>query len=201
MIYQLLFRSFAGTTNSRAEIINPKYYIMKKIFLIILTFVSAMFLNSCSKSDVMLSGDWWTLLPDEVGSGSEDLVIRFNSANSTINFALKSKLDKDDKNYYMVESLARKYTVENTGKGEGIIRVTEKDGTMWPELHISSLTLVTLGLSHRDTDGKVIDNMAFLPFLEDTDKKIIKTTESSYELRIRYIIDRFRSIGRLVDTE
>lgn len=43
--------------------------------------------------------------------------------------------------------------------------------------------------------------MAFLPFLEDTDKKIIKTTESSYELRIRYIIDRFRSIGRLVDTE
>lgn len=118
---------------------------MKKIFLIILTFVSAMFLNSCSKSDVMLSGDWWTLLPDEVGSGSEDLVIRFNSANSTINFALKSKLDKDDKNYYMVESLARKYTVENTGKGEGIIRVTEKDGTMWPELHISSLTLVTPG--------------------------------------------------------
>ena len=61
---------------------------MKKIFLVILTFVSAMFLNSCSKSDVMLSGDWWTLLPDEVGSGSEDLVIRFNSANSTINFAL-----------------------------------------------------------------------------------------------------------------
>ena len=101
----------------------------------------------------------------------------------------------------MVESLARKYTVENTGKGEGIIRVTEKDGTMWPELHISSLTLVTLGLSHRDPDGKIIDNMAFLPFLEDTDKKIIKTTESSYELRIRYIIDRFRSIGRLVDTE
>uniref|UniRef100_UPI004028AD30 hypothetical protein n=1 Tax=Candidatus Cryptobacteroides bacterium TaxID=3085639 RepID=UPI004028AD30 len=174
---------------------------MKKIFLIILTFVSAMFLNSCSKSDVMLSGDWWNLIPDEVVSGSEDLVIRFNSANSSINFALKSKLDKDDKNYYMIESLARKYTVENTGKGEGIIRVTEKDGTMWPELHISSLTLVTLGLSHRDTDGKVIDNMAFLPFLEDTDKKIIKTTESSYELRIRYIIDRFRSIGRLVDTE
>lgn len=147
---------------------------MKKIFLVILTFVSAMFLNSCSKSDVMLSGDWWTLLPDEVGSGSEDLVIRFNSANSTINFALKSKLDKDDKNYYMVESLARKYTVENTGKGEGIIRVTEKDGTMWPELHISSLTLVTLGLSHRDTDGKVIDNMAFLPFLEDTDAQFIR---------------------------
>ena len=173
---------------------------MKKIFLVILTFVSAMFLNSCSKSDVMLSGDWWTLLPDEVGSGSEDLVVRFNSANSTINFALKSELDKNDKNYYMIESLARKYTVENTGKGEGIIRVTEKDGTMWPELHISSLTLVSLGLSHRDPDGKVTDNIVFLPFLEDTDKKIIKTTDASYELRIRYVIDRFRSTGRLADS-
>ena len=48
---------------------------------------------------------------------------------------------------------------------------------------------------------KIRKIQAFLPFLEDTDKKIIKTTESSYELRIRYIIDRFRSIGRLVDTE
>ena len=173
---------------------------MKKIFLVILTFVSAMFLNSCSKSDVMLSGDWWTLLPDEMGSGSEDLVIRFNNANSTINFALKSELDKNDKNYYMIESLARKYTVENAGKREGIIRVTEKDGTMWPELHISSLTLVSLGLSHRDPDGKVTDNIVFLPFLEDTDKKIIKTTDASYELRIRNVIDRFRSIGRLADS-
>lgn len=163
-----------------------------------LTVISALFLISCSKSDVMISGEWWTLLPDEVGSGSEDLVIQFNSAKSTVNFALKSLDNKSDKNYYMVESLVRKYTVENTGEGEGILRITDKNGNQWPELHISSLTLVTLGLSHRDASGNMVDNMAFLPFYEDTDKKIIKTTDSSYETRILGVIDRFRAVGRLV---
>lgn len=163
-----------------------------------LTVISALFLISCSKSDVMISGEWWTLLPDEVGSGSEDLVIQFNSAKSTVNFALKSLDNKSDKNYYMVESLVRKYTVENTSKGEGILRITDKNGNQWPELHISSLTLVTLGLSHRDASGNMVDNMAFLPFYEDTDKKIIKTTDSSYETRILGVIDRFRAVGRLV---
>ena len=171
---------------------------MKKSILFVLTVISALFLISCSKSDVMLSGEWWTLLPVVVGSGSEDLVIQFNSAKSTVNFALKSLDNKSDKNYYMVESLVRKYTVENTGKGEGILRITDKNGTQWPELHISSLTLVTLGLSHRDASGNMVDNMAFLPFYEDTDKKIIKTTDSSYETRILGVIDRFRAVGRLV---
>lgn len=171
---------------------------MKKAILFVLTVISALFLISCSKTDVMISGEWWTLLPDEVGSGSEDLVIQFNSAKSTVNFALKSLDNKSDKNYYMVESLVRKYTVENTGKGEGILRITDKNGNQWPELHISSLTLVTLGLSHRDASGNMVDNMAFLPFYEDTDKKIIKTTDSSYETRILGVIDRFRAVGRLV---
>ena len=171
---------------------------MKKSILFVLTVISALFLISCSKSDVMISGEWWTLLPDEVGSGSEDLVIQFNSAKSTVNFALKSLDNKSDKNYYMVESLVRKYTVENTSKGEGILRITDKNGNQWPELHISSLTLVTLGLSHRDASGNMVDNMAFLPFYEDTDKKIIKTTDSSYETRILGVIDRFRAVGRLV---
>lgn len=171
---------------------------MKKAILFVLTVISALFLISCSKSDVMISGEWWTLLPDEVGSGSEDLVIQFNSAKSTVNFALKSLDNKSDKNYYMVESLVRKYTVENTSKGEGILRITDKNGNQWPELHISSLTLVTLGLSHRDASGNMVDNMAFLPFYEDTDKKIIKTTDSSYETRILGVIDRFRAVGRLV---
>lgn len=171
---------------------------MKKAILFVLTVISALFLISCSKSDVMISGEWWTLLPDEVGSGSEDLVIQFNSAKSTVNFALKSLDNKSDKNYYMVESLVRKYTVENTGKGEGFLRITDKNGNQWPELHISSLTLVTLGLSHRDASGNMVDNMAFLPFYEDTDKKIIKTTDSSYETRILGVIDRFRAVGRLV---
>ena len=171
---------------------------MKKAILFVLTVISALFLISCSKSDVMISGEWWTLLPDEVGSGSEDLVIQFNSAKSTVNFALKSLDNKSDKNYYMVESLVRNYTVENTGKGEGILRITDKNGNQWPELHISSLTLVTLGLSHRDASGNMVDNMAFLPFYEDTDKKIIKTTDSSYETRILGVIDRFRAVGRLV---
>lgn len=106
---------------------------MKKIFIVILTIFTALFLNSCSKSDVMLSGDWWTIIPDEVGSGDENVVIRFDNSSSTVNFAVKST-NADDKNYYMVESFARKYTLENTAKGEGIIRITEKDGTQWPEL-------------------------------------------------------------------
>ena len=53
---------------------------MKKTFIIILTLVASLFLNSCSKADIMLSGDWWTIITDEVGSGQENLVIRFNSA-------------------------------------------------------------------------------------------------------------------------
>ena len=48
---------------------------MKKIFIVILTSFTSLFLNSCSKSDVMLSGDWWTIIPDEVGSGDENVVI------------------------------------------------------------------------------------------------------------------------------
>ena len=99
---------------------------MKKAILFVLTVISVLFLISCSKSDVMISGEWWTPLPDEAGSGSEDLVIQFNSAKSTVNFALKSLDNKSDKNYYIVESLVRKYTVENTGKGEGILRITDK---------------------------------------------------------------------------
>ena len=115
---------------------------MKKAILFVLTVISVLFLISCSKSDVMISGEWWTLLPDEAGSGSEGLVIQFNSAKSTVNFALKYLDNKSDKNYYIVESLVRKYTVENTGKGEGILRITDKNGNQWPELHISSLTQV-----------------------------------------------------------
>ena len=115
---------------------------MKKAILFVLTVISVLFLISCSKSDVMISGEWWTLLPDEAGSGSEGLVIQFNSAKSTVNFALKSLDNKSDKNYYIVESVVRKYTVENTGKGEGILRITDKNGNQWPELHISSLTQV-----------------------------------------------------------
>ena len=46
--------------------------------------------------------------------------------------------------------------------------------------------------------GNMVDNMAFLPFYEDSDKKIIKTTDSSYETRILGVIDRFRAVGRLV---
>lgn len=115
---------------------------MKKAILFVLTVISVLFLISCSKSDVMISGEWWTPLPDEAGSGSEDLVIQFNSAKSTVNFALKSLDNKSDKNYYIVESLVRKYTVENTVKGEGILRITDKNGNQWPELHISSLTQV-----------------------------------------------------------
>lgn len=101
---------------------------MKKTFIIILTLVASLFLNSCSKVDIMLSGDWWTIITDEVGSGQENLVIRFNSAKSTVNFALKS-LESKENTYYMIESLERKYTLESTGKGEGIIRIVEKDGT------------------------------------------------------------------------
>ena len=93
---------------------------MKKIFIVILTIFTALFLNSCSKPDVMLSGDWWTIINDEVGSGDENVVIRFDNSSSTVNFAVKST-NKDEKNYYMVESFARKYTLENTAKGEGII--------------------------------------------------------------------------------
>ena len=115
---------------------------MKKAILFVLTVISVLFLISCSKSDVMISGEWWTLLPDEAGSCSEDLVIQFNSAKSTVNFALKSLDNKSDKNYYIVESLVRKYTLENTGKGKGILRITDKNGNQWPELHISSLTQV-----------------------------------------------------------
>ena len=115
---------------------------MKKAILFVLTVISVLFLISCSKSDVMISGEWWTPLPDEAGSGSEDLVIQFNSAKSTVNFALKSLDNKSNRNYYIVESLVRKYTVENTGKGAGILRITDKNGNQWPELHISSLTQV-----------------------------------------------------------
>lgn len=169
---------------------------MKKIFIVILTIFTALFLNSCSKSDVMLSGDWWTIIPDEVGSGDENVVIRFDNSSSTVNFAVKST-NKDEKNYYMVESFARKYTLENTAKGEGIIRIYEKDGTQWPELRFHSLTLVTLGLSHIDETGKTVDVVSCFPFFEDTDKKVIKTTDSSYSTRINTLIDRFRSVGRL----
>ena len=98
----------------------------------------------------------------------------------------------------MVESFARKYTLENTAKGEGIIRITEKDGTQWPELRFHSLTLVTLGLSHIDETGKEVDVIACLPFFEDADKKVIKTTDSGYSTRINTLIDRFRSVGRLI---
>lgn len=77
---------------------------MKKTFIIILTLVASLFLNSCSKADIMLSGDWWTIINDEVGSGQENLVIRFNSAKSTVNFALKS-LEPKANTYYMIESL------------------------------------------------------------------------------------------------
>ena len=73
---------------------------MKKIFIVILTIFTALFLNSCSKSDVMLSGDWWTIIPDEVGSGDENVVIRFDNSSSTVNFAVKST-NKDEKNYYI----------------------------------------------------------------------------------------------------
>ena len=79
---------------------------MKKTFIIILTLVASLFLNSCSKADIMLSGDWWTIINDEVGSGQENLVIRFNSAKSTVNFALKS-LEPKANTYYMIESLER----------------------------------------------------------------------------------------------
>lgn len=89
---------------------------MKKTFIIILTLVASLFLNSCSKADIMLSGDWWTIINDEVGSGQENLVIRFNSAKSTVNFALKS-LEPQANTYYMIESLERKYTLESTGGG------------------------------------------------------------------------------------
>jgi len=58
---------------------------MKKIFIVILTIFTSLFLNSCSKSDVMLSGDWWTIIPDEVGSGDENVVIRFDNSSSTVN--------------------------------------------------------------------------------------------------------------------
>lgn len=170
---------------------------MKKIFIVILTIFTALFLNSCSKSDVMLSGDWWTIINDEVGSGDENVVIRFDNSSSTVNFAVKST-NKDEKNYYMVESFARKYTLENTAKGEGIIRIYEKDGTQWPELRFHSLTLVTLGLSHIDETGKEVDVIACFPFFEDTDKKVIKTTDSGYSTRINNLIERFRSVGRLI---
>ena len=86
---------------------------MKKTFIIILTLVASLFLNSCSKADIMLSGDWWTIINNEVGSGQENLVIRFNSAKSTVNFALKS-LEPKANTYYMIESLERKYTLEST---------------------------------------------------------------------------------------
>ena len=69
---------------------------MKKIFIVILTIFTSLFLNSCSKSDVMLSGDWWTIIPDEVGSGDENVVIRFDNSSSTVNFAVKST-NKDEK--------------------------------------------------------------------------------------------------------
>ena len=103
---------------------------MKKTFIIILTLVASLFLNSCSKADIMLSGDWWTIIN-------------------------------------MIESLERKYTLESTGKGEGIIRIVEKDGTQWPELHYRSLTIATLMLLHIDENGKEADNIALFPFLED----------------------------------
>lgn len=150
----------------------------------------------------MLSGDWWTIINDEVGSGQENLVIRFNSAKSTVNFALKS-LDSKENTYYMIESLERKYTLESTGKGEGIIRIVEKDGTQWPELHYRSLTIATLMLLHIDENGKEADNIALFPFLEDKSKeKTIKTTtDKAYETRILNMIERFRAVGRLVVTK
>lgn len=150
----------------------------------------------------MLSGDWWTIINDEVGSGQENLVIRFNSAKSTVNFALKS-LEPQANTYYMIESLERKYTLESTGKGEGIIRIVEKDGTQWPELHYRSLTIATLMLLHIDENGKEADNIALFPFLEDKSKeKTIKTTtDKAYETRILNMIERFRAVGRLVVTK
>lgn len=175
---------------------------MKKTFIIILTLVASLFLNSCSKADIMLSGDWWTIINDEVGSGQENLVIRFNSAKSTVNFALKSLTPKEN-TYYMIESLERKYTLESTGKGEGIIRIVEKEGTQWPELHYRSLTIATLMLLHIDENGKEADNIALFPFLEDKSKeKTIKTTtDKAYETRILNMIERFRAVGRLVVTK
>ena len=172
---------------------------MKKTFIIILTLVASLFLNSCSKADIMLSGDWWTIINNEVGSGQENLVIRFNSAKSTVNFALKS-LEPKANTYYMIESLERKYTLESTGKGEGIIRIVEKE---WPELHYRSLTIATLMLLHIDENGKEADNIALFPFLEDKSKeKTIKTTtDKAYETRILNMIERFRAVGRLVVTK